>query len=214
MLTKYTYTVCKSVCSTMASATIQAAKVSLRKEIHNKILAIPAEEKKRQSENVFRKLLELPAFQTSKRISVYLSTEHELSTEPIIKHIFENGKSCFVPRYNKSIMEMVKLNSMKDWEELPVTKWNIKQPNLSEKRENAIDTGGLDLVIVPGMAFTINGVRMGHGKGYYDTFLSALQNTHPKRAVTVALAFTEQVLEEIPRHEHDVKIDIVLHSDS
>lgn len=63
------------------------------------------------------------------------------------------------------------------------------------------------------MAFTINGVRMGHGKGYYDTFLATLQNTYPKRAVTVALAFNEQVLEEVPRHEHDVKIDIVLHSD-
>lgn len=40
----------------MASATIQAAKVSLRKEIHNKILAIPAEERKRQSENVLKKV--------------------------------------------------------------------------------------------------------------------------------------------------------------
>lgn len=39
---------------------------------------------------------------------------------------------------------MVKLNSMKDWEELPLTKWNIKQPKLSEKRENAIETGKFD----------------------------------------------------------------------
>lgn len=46
-------------------------------------------------------LFDLPAFQTSKRISVYCSTKHEISTEPIIRHIFEDGKSVFVPRFVK-----------------------------------------------------------------------------------------------------------------
>lgn len=36
---------------------------------------------------------------------------------------------------------MVRLRDMDDWENLPMTKWNIKQPALSEKRENALDTG-------------------------------------------------------------------------
>lgn len=38
-------------------------------------------------------------------------------------------------------MQMVRLTSMKDWDELPLTKWNIKQPKLKEERENAIETG-------------------------------------------------------------------------
>jgi len=194
-------------------AAIQAAKAALRKEVQNKIAALTSEEKKRQTENVLKKLFALPAFQTSKRVSVFLSTEDEVSTEPIIRNIFENEKLCFVPRYNKAVMEMVKLHSMKDWEELPLTKWNIKQPKLSEERDNALDTGGLDLVIVPGVAFTPTGVRMGHGKGYYDTFLIKLKKQQSKPVVTVALAFKEQVLDEVPKHDHDVKIDIILYSD-
>lgn len=39
-------------------------------------------------------------------------------------------------------MEMVKLDSMEDYDKLPLTKWNIKQPDLRENRENALETGG------------------------------------------------------------------------
>lgn len=46
----------------------------------------------------------------------------------------------FVPTYEGSVMEMVKLQSMDDYESLPLTKWNIKQPVL-EGRENALQTG-------------------------------------------------------------------------
>lgn len=44
-------------------------------------------------------------------------------------------------RYHGSVMEMVRLTSMKDWETLPLTKHKIKQPSLSEKREDALQTG-------------------------------------------------------------------------
>lgn len=197
-----------------ATQSIQVAKVALRKSMQKKLTALSQEEKKLQSENVITKLFALPLLQKSKRISVYLSTEDEISTEPILKYIFENKKSCFVPRYSRNDMEMVKLNSMKDWEALPLTKWNIKQPDLSDIRENALEGGGLDLVIVPGVAFTSKGDRLGHGKGFYDTFLTSLEKRQRYAPITVALAFKEQVLNEIPLQQHDVKIDLILYSNN
>ena len=41
-------------------------------------------------------------------------------------------------------MEMIKLLSMQDYEALPLTKWNIKQPNVNELRENALETGKIN----------------------------------------------------------------------
>lgn len=71
-------------------------------------------------------------------------------------------------------------------------------------------SGGLDLVIVPGVAFTKNGKRLGHGKGYYDKYLNNLikrQNYVPK---TVALVFKEQLLDDIPCNELDFRINRVI----
>ncbi|XP_022902174.2 5-formyltetrahydrofolate cyclo-ligase-like [Onthophagus taurus] len=189
---------------------VQAAKKALRKSVEEKILKILPEDKRRQSSKVCEKLFEHPAFKNSERISVYLSTDNEIDTEPIVRKIFELNKKCYVPRYNKNVMEMVRLKDMEDWKNLPLTKWNIKQPDLKETRENALETGGLDLIILPGVAFTKKGVRLGHGKGYYDKFQSELFKIQSKRPSTIALAFKEQILDEIPTHEHDVTLDLIL----
>ena len=59
---------------------------------------------------------------------------------------------------------------------MPTTKWNIKQPSDDDIREEALENGGLDLMLVPGMAFTEDGKRLGRGKGYYDTYLAKAKN--------------------------------------
>ncbi|XP_060536586.1 5-formyltetrahydrofolate cyclo-ligase isoform X2 [Cylas formicarius] len=194
-------------------ASIQAAKAALRQDIQNKVSTLSTEEKQRQSKIVLRKLLALPVFQTSQRVSVFLSTEDEINTEPVVRKIFEDGKTCFVPRYSKAGMQMVRLYSMDDWENLPLTKWNIKQPALKEQREDALETGGLDLIIIPGVAFTKEGFRMGHGGGYYDAFLTKCKTIQQNPPSTVAVTFKEQVLPDIPKTEKDVKIDIVLYAE-
>lgn len=83
-------------------------------------------------------------YRDSKRVSLYLSTKDEIDTAPILKHIFEMGKEAFVPQYHGKNMEMVKLKSIEDYEALPLTKWNIKQPSISDCRENALETGKID----------------------------------------------------------------------
>jgi 5-formyltetrahydrofolate cyclo-ligase len=63
-----------------------------------------------------------------------------------------------------------------------------------------------DLVIVPGVAFDDACGRLGLGGGFYDAFLPTL----PPRVRTMALAFDEQIVERVPRDEHDERVDIVV----
>ena len=56
-------------------------------------------------------------------------------------------------------MDMVRLYSWDEYNSLPETRWKIKQPPIEEEREEALSSGGLDLILVPGLAFTINGDR-------------------------------------------------------
>ena len=72
---------------------------------------------------------------------MYLSMPEEVNTLEILKHMFANKKTCFIPQYIGPRMNMLKLNSMEDYETLPKTKWNIKQPAEGDKREDALLTG-------------------------------------------------------------------------
>lgn len=65
----------------------------------------------------------------------------EVDTFPLLKAAISAGKECFIPHYKGSQMTMVKLSSMEDYERLPVTKWNIKQPADDDIRPDAIETG-------------------------------------------------------------------------
>jgi 5-formyltetrahydrofolate cyclo-ligase len=79
-------------------------------------------------------------------------------------------------------------------------------------RCNTRVAGGLDLVLVPGLAFTVKGHRLGRGKGYYDAFLNrcrAIQATPP---FTVGLAFSQQVVADVPTDDTDVCMDLVLYN--
>ena len=76
-------------------------------------------------------------------------------------------------------------------------------------------SGGLDLILVPGLAFTRSGQRLGRGKGYYDRYLHRYRQLPGMRPLTtVALAFKQQVFDSIPTSEHDVVVDVVLFDQS
>ncbi|XP_063989858.1 5-formyltetrahydrofolate cyclo-ligase [Diachasmimorpha longicaudata] len=194
----------------LAMEAIKAAKSALRKEIASIISELSPVEKKRQSAAVFQQLTRLPEYENSKRISVYLSTEDEIDTVRLLEDIFEKEKEVFVPRYLGGAMSMVKLRDMQDYESLPLTKWNIKQPAKEDVREDALETGGLDLVVLPGVAFTRAGHRLGHGMGYYDKFLWKCFDSQTKKPYLVAVALNEQIREAIPINEKDVILDKII----
>lgn len=143
---------------------------------------------------------------------------------------------------------MLKIKDIDDFTSLPLTKWNIRQPNNDGSREDAFDAGmlsqilccillkfncneffdlgGLDLILLPGVAFSLDGGRMGHGMGYYDKFLATFFDKHPQRkgdvtenipskvsngkTILFGLAFKEQIFDKIPITDTDVILDQII----
>jgi 5-formyltetrahydrofolate cyclo-ligase len=64
----------------------------------------------------------------------------------------------------------------------------------------------VDVVVVPGLAFTADGHRIGQGGGWYDRFLAGIRPD----AVTVGVAFREQLVDELPVEPHDVRLHHVV----
>ncbi|XP_011500869.1 PREDICTED: 5-formyltetrahydrofolate cyclo-ligase [Ceratosolen solmsi marchali] len=191
-------------------STIKSAKITLRKKMLNVLNDLDNNKKKLQSEIIFNKLVSLPQYNESKKIALYLSTPNEVDTIPILKDIFSKKKDAFVPCYQKETMNMMKIYSMEDYNKLPLTKWNIKQPDSQEIREKAFETSGLDLIILPGLAFTRDGKRLGHGKGYYDKYIKSIVLDGKQMPYLIALSFNEQIHENIPTNENDMNVNIVL----
>jgi 5-formyltetrahydrofolate cyclo-ligase len=131
----------------------------------------------------------------------------EISTRDIIQHAFKVNKDVFIPRYSSTSMDMVRVYSLDDLDSLPMTKWNIRQPSL-EDRNREIATNDIDLIIVPGLGFSLNGSRLGHGKGFYDRYL----NTLNEKSYTIGLAFRQQIVENngIPMDSTDIPLNEIL----
>ncbi|XP_067929568.1 5-formyltetrahydrofolate cyclo-ligase-like [Watersipora subatra] len=188
------------------------AKQVLRKQMKLALKGIPATLREEKSKDITEKVKASELYAKSKRVAVYVPMPDEVDTTYLLKDIFDSDKTCFIPRYDSGSrdMEMLQLYSMADLAALPKTKWNIPQPEEdADTRENALESGGLDLVLMPGLAFTQSGKRLGRGKGYYDTYLLRHKKLLDRYPITIALSFAEQIQEQVPTSEHDVLLDYV-----
>ena len=183
------------------------AKQILRQQIRQILKSMSNEERIHQSNYVTKVVLSHPTYLAAKSISIYVNMNTEISTREIIKHAFQTNKHVFIPRYNSNTMDMVRVYSLDDLDSLPMTKWNIQQPALDDTTRD-IATNDIDLIIVPGLGFSLDGSRLGHGKGFYDRYLSTLNENSYK----IGLAFRQQLVENkvIPMHSKDIRIDEIL----
>jgi 5-formyltetrahydrofolate cyclo-ligase len=117
-------------------------------------------------------------------------------------------------------MDMLALSSLDDYRSLQPDSWGIPTiPNETiASRGNALtEEGTLDLIVMPGVAFDETFKRLGHGKGYYDYFLTRYHEVKEKGQipVLVALALKEQMLgkDEVPVDVSDWLVDIIVTGD-
>jgi len=121
-------------------------------------------------------------------------------------------------------MEVLRIYSLEDYQSLIPGLWGIREPPREydgKPRLNVQDAedGGIDLVLMPGVAFDASFSRLGHGKGYYDRFLSHYSALAPVRGwsmpTLLALGFQQQLLPagEVPVHEYDWLVDGIITPD-
>ncbi len=72
--------------------------------------------------------------------------------------------------------------------------------------EDEPDPTAVDVVIVPGVAFTPDGARLGQGGGWYDRFLAAVR----PGCTSIGVGFDPQVVDELPTEPHDIRLDSVV----
>ncbi len=154
-------------------------------------------QKKMESNQLYQLLFETAAWQEAGTIAVTLSMPIELDTAPIIEAAWSANKKTVVPKIVNHQMIFVPFD---DGSSLQTGQLSIREP----VTEVAVSANKIDLVIVPGLAFTRSGARLGFGAGYYDRFLVNYTGK------TIALALSPQIKQNIPIEAHDQLIQEVL----
>jgi 5-formyltetrahydrofolate cyclo-ligase len=168
-------------------------KVSLRRLMRDVRRAVPPEQRAHQGALVADRLLALLEYRgtsTDGIVLSYRSIAEELPTEIINERLAERWRVA-VPRVTPHGVEAV----------LGATRWEPRAFGILEPIDGyVVRPDELGVVIVPGVAFTVAGDRLGQGGGYYDRLLAKVD------ALTVGVCLTEQIVEHVPMLGHDRRV--------
>ena len=177
----------------------------MKKKIREKIIIIRKKLSKSEvlekSKKIKKRLYAMTEFKMAKTILFYISYDNEVFTHDMIKECLSN-KKIVVPISDKKNRNLI-LSELKKWDDLKPGSYDILEP-IPEKISK-ISSEDIEVIIVPGVVFDINGNRIGHGKGYYDNLLK-----NSKKTVNIGLAFEFQILDKIPTEEHDLPVDVII----
>ena len=172
-------------------------KAELRKQVLQEMKAIPREQKQAIDQALTERLLQHPFYQETNTIATYLSFPHEFQTQGLIEQALKDGKKVLIPKtYPKGRMDFV----VYDPQQLVKTSFGLLEP---QGDLEVVEPSQIDLIHVPGLAFTTEGYRIGYGGGYYDRYLEHF-SSH-----TLSTVYPCQIRDFSPEN-HDIPVQEVL----
>ncbi|MDU4515786.1 5-formyltetrahydrofolate cyclo-ligase [Streptococcus mitis] len=172
-------------------------KSELRKQVLQEMKALSQEQKQALDQTLTERLLHHPFYQEAKVIATYLSFPHEFQTQELIEQALKDGKKVLIPKtYPKGRMEFVVYNP----QQLVKTSFGLLEP---KGELEVVEASQIDLIHVPGLAFTTEGCRIGYGGGYYDRYLEHFTGH------TLSTIYPCQVQDFITEN-HDIPVQEVL----
>ncbi|MET3318295.1 UNVERIFIED_ORG: 5-formyltetrahydrofolate cyclo-ligase [Peribacillus simplex] len=171
-------------------------KKKLRQEVRSRLMELTKEEHEELSNKIAENLFSLDEWKKAKTIGITISIPPEIPTVRIIEQAWSEGKEVAVPKCDpeKKTMEFKKIMS---FNQLESVYYGLLEP-VAETNKATIEE--LDVLVVPGLAFTKEGYRLGFGGGYYDRFLSYY------RGATLALTYEVQIIDDLPIEVHDIAV--------
>ena len=172
-------------------------KAELRKKILQEMKALSQEQKQAIDQALIERLLQHPFYQEAKVIATYLSFPHEFQTQELLEQALKDGKKVLIPKtYPKGRMDFV----VYDPQQLVKTSFGLLEP---QGNLEVVDASQIDLIHVPGLAFTMKGYRIGYGGGYYDRYLEQFAGH------TMSTVYPCQIRDFSPEN-HDIPVQEVL----
>ena len=185
----------------MTATAVQQQKARMRSDTRRRIDAIPAGERAAPAAELCERLRSSAHWRRSKSVLLFAP----LSDEPNIRSLLElglaEGKSVAIPGYVEASASYAAFQIRDSVHDLVPGRFQVPEPRMGCP---PMALNQLDLILVPGVAFDLNGRRLGRGKGFYDRLLSEV------RGVCCGVLFEEQLVPQIPVEPHDVRLNCLV----
>lgn len=178
-------------------------KSQLRTQAKQERLAMPLDD---VSASIISQLTAWPVFQQARKVACYSALTHEVNLLPLMTE-FAESKLWFLPRI-ASDTEMT-FHQWLPTQSMRSGRFGILEPSTetpSKIRLQPDEDAMFDLVILPALMVDHTGNRLGHGKGYYDRFLSMLLDG----CITVAPVPRQHYIAALPTEPHDLPVQFVV----
>jgi 5-formyltetrahydrofolate cyclo-ligase len=175
----------------------QSSKTALRTHARRLLAALSPDARAAASAAICRRVAALPAWGGARTVAFYAAQ----ASEPDLAGLFAiPGKVACFPRVSGELLEFHRC-APRDL--LAAGRWNLLEPHPDCP---IVPPAKIDLFLIPGLAFTRTGGRLGRGGGYYDRFLTRI---HPA-ATKVGICFHAQLVPALPIEAHDHEVDAVI----
>ncbi len=179
-------------------------RANLRDKMRKLRAAVSGEDEKELSFKVMQKVLVHPFLNEKRLIGSYISAHHEISTANLNLKLESLGHCVALPVIDPKHKGHMDFYTYEDNSELIKNRFGILEP--PPYHERYIGTDIFELVLLPLLAFDLNGNRMGMGGGYYDRLLKKLS----ANCITIGLAYDFQMMPAIAAEHWDMPLDEVI----
>ena len=143
----------------------------------------------------------LPELETAGRVLGYAAFGDEVDLDPLLAQLIADGVAVHLPYVEPAGIAVARVADLAD---LTTGYRGVREPPAGSRRPAAVEE--LDVALVPGVAFDHRGGRLGYGGAHFDRLLARMR----PGAARIGVAFSAQMLEEIPVEPHDVRLDMVV----
>ncbi len=175
-------------------------KRALRSELIAARARLSQEERFARSQQIAERVDALPLLAGVRVVALYAALGTEVDAGAVFRRLQARGVRCLFPRSVPGERRLV-FCAAEPWE-LVRGPLGAAEPPAGAR---AVDLADVDAFVMPGVGFSLDGLRLGRGGGYYDVTLK-----QAARAARVGVAFELQVLPTLPRDPHDVPLDAVV----
>lgn len=183
-------------------------KSSIRKRILSEREQLSADIRAGLSADIAERLLLLPEYRDASAVLGYMNFGSEFASDLFAARVLAEGRRLALPKVNHHT-NMLDLYWVEDFEnQLEPGLWGIREPVVERcKRVGALNE--VEFALLPGVAFTRGGARLGYGGGFYDKLLAG-SDAGRERPVLVAAAFALQIVEQLPQEATDIKVERIV----